>query len=150
MCAMFICRALKPCQDQAACIALPLTGSKQATEVSEASQSGLGPLDSRSGAWETEPELGSFSRLWRAFMMARVIIASVLVALEAAIYVMGNVNNGWSVAVCIAYLCATLVVRLWASTPGGCMYVPGWQLFRRPTPCLKKICKKQVTNSSRR
>lgn len=67
-----------------------------------------------SGAWETVPELGSFGRLWRVFMTARVAIATVLVILQAVIYALGNITNRWSIAVCIAYLCATLAVRLWA------------------------------------
>ncbi len=95
--------------------------------MSEASQAWLGPLDSRFGAWEAEPKLRSFSRLWRAFMTARVTIASVLVVLQAAIYAMGNVNNGWSIAVCIAYLCATLAVRLLARPkPPGSTFDAQW------------------------
>ncbi len=124
---MFIYHALKPWQGQAACIALPPTGSKLATDVLDASNSWLGPLESRFGAWEAEPELGSFGRLWRAFMTARVIIASVLVVLQAAIYAMGNVHNSWSLAVCIAYLCATLAVRLWARPkPPGSTFDAQW------------------------
>ena len=60
---------------------------------------------------------GSFSRLWHVFMTARVAIAAVLVLLQAAIHVMsasGGARQQASVAVCIAYLCATLAVRLWA------------------------------------
>ena len=67
-----------------------------------------------SGIWEAVPELGSFGRLWRVFMTARVAIATVLVILQAVIYALGNITNSWSIAVCIAYLCATLAVRLWA------------------------------------
>jgi two-component system sensor histidine kinase PilS (NtrC family) len=70
--------------------------------------------DKMSGAWEAEPELGSFGRLWRVFMTARVAIAAVLVVLQAFIYALGNITNGWSIGICIAYLCATLAVRLWA------------------------------------
>lgn len=70
--------------------------------------------DKLSGAWETEPELSSFGRLWRVFMTARVAIAAVLVVLQAVIFALGNIANGWSVALCIGYLCATLAVRLWA------------------------------------
>jgi two-component system, NtrC family, sensor histidine kinase PilS len=67
-----------------------------------------------SGVWEAVPELGSFGRLWRVFMTARVAIATVLVILQAVIYALGTITNRWSIAVCIAYLCATLAVRLWA------------------------------------
>lgn len=90
----------------------------------EVSNSWFGPGDNSSGAWQAsdkKPNPGSFGRLWRAFMAARVAIASVLVVLQAAIYALGNVSNGWSIAVCVAYLCATLAVRLWArpKPPGG-------------------------------
>ncbi len=76
----------------------------------EASSSWLGPLEGMSA----EVEVGSFDRLWRVFMSARVAIASVLVVLQASIYALGNVSNSWSISVCIAYLVATLAVRLWA------------------------------------
>ena len=65
-------------------------------------------------AWEVKPEPGAFGRLWRVFMTARVAIAGVLIVLQAFIHALGNLNNRWSIAVCIAYLCATLAVRLWA------------------------------------
>lgn len=48
-------------------------------------------------------------------MTARVAIAGVLIVLQAFIHALGNLGNRWSIAVCIAYLCATLGVRLWAS-----------------------------------
>ena len=90
----------------------------------EVSSSWFGPGDNYSGAWQASDikhHLGAFGRLWRAFMAARVTIASVLVVLQAAIYALGKVGNGWSIAVCVAYLCATLAVRLWArpKPPGG-------------------------------
>lgn len=66
------------------------------------------------GAWKARPDSGSFSRLWLVFMTARIAIASVLVLLQAFIYVFGNTSNLGSIAVCAAYLLATLAVRLWA------------------------------------
>ena len=84
------------------------------SEVAEASSSWFGPPEGTLGTWEAEVEVGSFGRLWRAFMSARVAIASVLVVLQASIYALGNVSNSWSISVCIAYLVATLAVRLWA------------------------------------
>lgn len=92
--------------------------------MTEVSHSWFGPSDHKSGAWEAwdvAPDAGSFGRLWRAFMAARLTIASVLVVLQAAIYALGNVGNRWSIVVCAAYLCATLVVRIWAKPkpPGG-------------------------------
>lgn len=79
------------------------------------------------GAWETEPELGSFGRLWRVFMTARVATAGVLVVLQAVIHALGSSSNRWPVAVCIAYLCATLAVRLWARPrPPGRTFDAHW------------------------
>ena len=66
-------------------------------------------------AQRARAELGAFGRLWRVFMTARVAIAGVLIVLQAFIHALGNLGNRWSIAVCIAYLCATLGVRLWAS-----------------------------------
>ncbi|MCY1162875.1 sensor histidine kinase [Polaromonas sp.] len=95
--------------------------------MTEVSNSWFGPTESRSSAWESETESGSFGRLWRAFMSARVTIASVLVVLQAAIYALGNVTNSWSIAVCVAYLCATVAVRLWARPkPPGSTFDAQW------------------------
>ena len=47
-------------------------------------------------------------------MTARVGIAAVLVVLQAFIYALGTNTNRGAVAVCIAYLFATLAVRVWA------------------------------------
>ena len=66
------------------------------------------------GAWGSNPAQGSFGRLWLVFMNARVAIAAVLVILQAALQALGNTINHGTLAVCIAYLCATLAVRLWA------------------------------------
>jgi two-component system sensor histidine kinase PilS (NtrC family) len=82
-----------------------------------------------SGAWETETDFGSFGRLWRVFMTARVTIAAVLVILQAVIYALGNITSGWSIALCIGYLCATLAVRLWARPrPPGATFDAQWVL----------------------
>lgn len=83
--------------------------------------------DMGSSTWETSHELGSFGRLWHAFMTARVAIATVLVILQAFIYALGNITNRWSIAVCIAYLLATLAVRLWAKPrPPGSTFDAQW------------------------
>ena len=54
-------------------------------------------------------------------MTARITIAAVLVALQSLIYALGSGSNGWSVAVCVAYLLATVMVRLLTQPkpPGG-------------------------------
>ena len=80
--------------------------------MTDGNSSWFGPQEGPSGAWEARSETGSFGRLWRAFMSARVAIASVLVVLQASIYALGNVSNGWSIAVSLGYLCATVAVRL--------------------------------------
>ena len=60
-------------------------------------------------------------------MTARVVIASVLVILQAFIYVLGNIHNSWSVAVCAAYFCATLGVLLLAKpAQPGSMFDAQW------------------------
>lgn len=61
-----------------------------------------------------EPVPQSFTRLWRVFMTARVAIATVLVLLQAIIYALGNNTSRGAIAVCIAYLAATLAVRVLA------------------------------------
>ena len=89
----------------------------------------FGAMETTPGAWEAKPELGSFGRLWRVFMTARVAIAGVLVVLQAAIYVLGNITDRRSIAVSIAYLCATLAVRFWASPrPPGKTFDAQWAL----------------------
>jgi two-component system sensor histidine kinase PilS (NtrC family) len=55
----------------------------------------------------------SFSRLWRAFMRARVVIAGVLLLLQ--MFVASNGDNGlpWLVGICALHLGATVAVLLW-------------------------------------
>ena len=93
-------------------------------------ESWFGFSDSKFSAREmpdTAQNPGSFGRLWHAFMTARVVIASVLVMLQAFIYVLGNIHNSWSVAVCAAYFCATLGVLLLAKpTQPGSMFDAQW------------------------
>jgi len=85
--------------------------------------------DKDSGNWEATPETGSFGRLWHVFMTARVAIAAVLVILQAFIYALGNIPNHWSIATCIAYLCATLAVRVWSRPrPPGSTFDAQWVL----------------------
>ena len=74
---------------------------------------------SRSGAgtWELHPDeqaLGSFQRLWRAFMTGRIALASVLASLQIVIFVMVGSTSRLTLVVCGAYLAATIAVRIWA------------------------------------
>jgi two-component system sensor histidine kinase PilS (NtrC family) len=64
-------------------------------------------------AWEPDTAQGSFGRLWRVFMNARITIAVVLVGMQQALHALGTVLNTWMLAGCIAYLFATLAVRFW-------------------------------------
>ena len=65
-------------------------------------------------AWKSDAAQGSFGRLWRVFMNARIAIAVVLVAMQEALHALGTPLNLWTLAGCLAYLGATLSVRLWA------------------------------------
>src|SRR3990167_4240229 len=77
--------------------------------------------------WVSGPNKSSFGRLWRVFMTARVAIAGVLVVLQGFIHALGNATNGWSIVVCLAYLCAALAVRLWARPrPPGSTFDAHW------------------------
>ena len=58
-------------------------------------------------------EVNAFSRLWRVFMNARIAIAGVLLALQAALQTLGNSLNLWAIAVCMTYFFSTLAVRFW-------------------------------------
>ena len=103
--------------------------TQHARPVPNPPHSWLGDLENQTGSWETRPRQSAFGRLWRAFMTARITIASVLVVLQAFVYALGNVNNGWSIAVCVAYLCATIVVRLVARPkPPGSTFDAQWVL----------------------
>jgi two-component system, NtrC family, sensor histidine kinase PilS len=55
----------------------------------------------------------SFSRLWRAFMRARVLIATVLLLLQVFVVFTGTGGPPWLVAVCAVHLSAATAVLLW-------------------------------------
>lgn len=71
----------------------------------------------------------AFSRLWRAFMTARVALAVVLVALLASLTLImaaGSVSR-WLVALSFTYLAAALGVRLFTRPrPPGSSFDPQW------------------------
>ncbi len=94
----------------------------------EAPSSWFGPLEALPGPWKAEAaDSGSFTRLWRAFMLARIAVAGGLVTLQAVIYALGNVSSGWSITVCIVYLCASIAVRMWAKPkPPGSTFDAQW------------------------
>ena len=64
---------------------------------------------------EGDPDLGSFRRIWRVFMTARIAIASVLAGLQIVIFVMGNASNHMALLVCSVYMLATMAVRIWGT-----------------------------------
>jgi two-component system sensor histidine kinase PilS (NtrC family) len=66
------------------------------------------------GAWDSGGSGESFGRLWRAFMTARITIATVLLSLQAFIYALGQPVREEMILLCVAYFAATLVVRVWA------------------------------------
>ena len=79
------------------------------------------------GAWEADSAQGSFGRLWRVFMNARVAIAAVLVILQEALQALGTPLNLWTLSGCIAYLGTTLAVRFWAHPrPPGSRFEALW------------------------
>ncbi|MDP3171646.1 MAG: ATP-binding protein [Polaromonas sp.] len=80
--------------------------------VTDSGNSWFGPPDT--SAWDTGASGESFARLWRAFMTARVTIASVLLALQASIYALGQPVRGEMILLSVAYFAATLAVRAWA------------------------------------
>jgi two-component system sensor histidine kinase PilS (NtrC family) len=81
---------------------------------SQFSASWLSMLDSDGSSTrdQTNPAR-SFSRLWRAFMRARVVIAGVLLLLQVFVASSGSVGLPWLVGICALHLGATLAVLLW-------------------------------------
>ena len=66
----------------------------------------------KASVWEPETLPDSFGRVGLVFMNARIAIGAVLVSLQLALQALGMPLNYWTLAVCVAYLGATLAVRL--------------------------------------
>ena len=93
----------------------------------DSTNSWFGPVDNKTGLWVSESSVESFDRLWRAFMAARVTIASVLLALQATLYALGQSVNEAMIVLCVAYFAATLAVRVWAHPkPPGSTFDAQW------------------------
>ena len=93
----------------------------------DADSSWFGTTDHKFSAWEVESGNESFGRLWRAFMTARVTIASVLLVLLGSIYALGQAVTNGMIMLCIAYFAATLVVRIWSQPkPPGSTFDAQW------------------------
>jgi len=58
--------------------------------------------------------MGSFQRIWRVSMAARIAIASVLASLQIVIFAIGGSTSRLALLVCSIYLVATIAVRIWA------------------------------------
>ena len=92
----------------------------------DSGNSWFGPVE-KSGAWESDAGGESFGRLWRAFMAARVTLASVLLALQASIYALGQPVGKAMIALCVTYFVAALAVRVWARPkPPGSTFDAQW------------------------
>ena len=62
-------------------------------------------------------------------MVSRVAIAAVLVVLQASMYALGTVTQHAGMAICAAYLAATLAARFWARPRASGSTVDGQWLF---------------------
>lgn len=95
--------------------------------AADSPNSWFGAVDMRASAWEAEPGGESFGRLWRAFMAARVTLASVLLTLQASIYALGQPVSKGMMALCVVYFVATIAVRVWAHPkPPGSSFDAQW------------------------
>ncbi|HYW58607.1 MAG TPA: HAMP domain-containing sensor histidine kinase [Polaromonas sp.] len=93
----------------------------------EAGQSWFEPVDKASGVWHSDSRSESFARLWRAFMTARVTIASLLLTLQASIYALGQPLREGMILLCLAYFAAAVAVRVWAHPkPPGKTFDSQW------------------------
>jgi two-component system sensor histidine kinase PilS (NtrC family) len=74
------------------------------------------------------PEVSAFERLWRGFMTARTGVALVLLVLLGVIAVAGFAPvSEWQLALCAAYLAASLAVRVFVKpVPPGRTFDPQW------------------------
>ena len=95
-------------------------------DTDESTASWLGPLEGGAPAMTEE---FAFARLWHGFMTARVMIAIVLLLLQASIYGLGQPVHGWLIGLCAVYLAATLAFRLLARPkPPGQPFDVQWVL----------------------
>ncbi|MBC7435518.1 MAG: PAS domain-containing protein [Bdellovibrionales bacterium] len=91
-----------------------------------AADSWLGPVEDANPLLTEE---FAFARLWRGFMTARVMIAMVLLLLQASFYGLGQPVHAWLVGLCGAYLAAALAFRLLARPrPPGRTFDAQWVL----------------------
>ena len=99
---------------RAAATANGTAAAGEATPVSTESagrHSWFHPRDSEGSMLPAGTDLASV-RLWHGFMTARVMMAGALLLLQALIHALGQPVSNWTLAVCGAYLLATLAMRL--------------------------------------
>jgi len=97
-------------------------------ERAEAASSWFGP-DGIPPAPQTRKSRNrdAFGRLWHGFMTARVMIALVLLLMQASAYMLGQGVSFLLLDLCLLYLVATLAVRVLASPrPPGQTFDPQW------------------------
>lgn len=83
-------------------------------DSSQFAPSWLSALDIQGNSTRSQAKrVRSFSRLWRAFMQARVFIAAVLLLLQAFVVLTGSGGPPWLVAVCAVHLSASIAVLVW-------------------------------------
>jgi two-component system sensor histidine kinase PilS (NtrC family) len=69
----------------------------------------------------------ALARVWYGFMTARVMIAVVLLVLQASIHFLGQPVSPWIFGFCVTHLLATLLVRVAARPKGpGQSFDPQW------------------------
>jgi two-component system, NtrC family, sensor histidine kinase PilS len=86
------------------------------------------PLEGGSAAGHDQ-RVRAFSRLWRAFMRARVFIAAVLLALQGFVVATGTGGPPWLVLVCALHLGAAIAVLRWSRpVEAGGPLAPQWLL----------------------
>jgi two-component system, NtrC family, sensor histidine kinase PilS len=105
--------------------------SRPSSTQDSSTQSWFGPLGGPPEAWPLlaarETASTSFARLWRAFMSARIVLAGVLLLLQGFIFSLGNVADLWSIGTALAYLVATVAVRVGARPkPPGSTFDLQW------------------------
>ena len=107
------------------------TAARRETKLATnaAFQPWLNTGEGQSGVADGDLDLGSFRRIWRVFMTARIALASVLASLQIVIFVMGGASSRLSALVCGAYLLATIAVRIWGTArPPSSRFDTQWLL----------------------
>ncbi|TXK31354.1 PAS domain-containing protein [Ottowia sp. GY511] len=65
-----------------------------------------------------DAELPGFTRLWTAFMSARILMAVVILGMHLTVHIWGRPLPQWVLVACVAYLVLTILVRTVAHPQG--------------------------------